>query len=140
MPSHTGVPGNVSQKCFPHTLLWGLGIPHQTVLFSHLERVQSAWLLSLPFGLLKLFTDFSPLIWKPDTLHPGCWPGLQPGPPGSLHRRKSDVKLGYGRASRKCSLPGCLFQFFLRAYPVTWPLLNICAFICVIIWVTRLEK
>lgn len=80
LPSHTGVPGNVSQKCSPRALLWRLGMHRCTVLFPHLGRVESAGPLSLPFGLLRLFTDFFPLIWKPDTLLPGCLPGLQPGP------------------------------------------------------------
>ena len=74
-----GVPGNASQAfalclaVLPASHSW-------TVLFPHLERVKSAYLFFLPYGLLRLFTDFFPLIWKLAAFLPGCLPGLQSGP------------------------------------------------------------
>lgn len=80
-------------------------IHRSTVLFTHLERVKSTQLLSLPFGLLRMFTDVVPLTWKSDTLLPRCSPVCCLALLGSLYLQETGHEVGLWRREQKIQSP-----------------------------------
>lgn len=79
------------------------------------KRIKSTWPLSLTFGLLRLFTDFFLLIWKPDPSFLGVRLCCSLALPQSLSLQETRRNAGLWRSEQ--FLPN-------SAYPATWPLLS----------------